>query len=284
MKNKSANLFIKAIFAFTLVGTIFLSDSASLHADEPTTYESNFKQIDNFRYIHDLALMKKTCDKLFAKWKKIDSNHYVTLSCEACEVLSSINFHDPKQFDLAEVYALDALNSPTPKSINDQVSLVMYGLSHNISPKPNEVDEWNTKRKVKVRWWLSTWQCIDQNIIPNFDPKNYSYQLEIAPPADTNQVFFSGMSPANIKDPKLRHKYEQAIEQNKKNASIVRDQRDLRELKQTFDKIAKKFIIASYAVAPYETTELDTFLTTYIIDQPTRQEIVDAIKKTQNVP
>jgi len=249
---------------------------------KPATYESDFHLVDSFRSKPDLMLMQKTCDRLFSKWKSSNPSHFIDLSCEACEVLNSINFHNPKQFALAKTYALDALNNSASKSIDEQSCLVLYGLSSSDAISPGSTEDWEVQRIEVAGWWLSTWKRIDQNIIPNFNPRDYPYMLNIPAPAGLKQIFFSGMSPDNIADPKMRRQYEEAIAKNAKNAAIVGQQRDLTELRQTFNPIAERRIITLYASKPSNPVELKLLLQACVSDQKSKQEITDAVDKAQN--
>ncbi len=283
--HKTLNLFVSVLTLLTFsLANIQHSSASPVVADKAknvaeNAYAYDFNRIERFRSLHDLPAMEKTCDELLYKWKGEDPKSFVELSCGACEVLSSVNFHNIKQFTLAQKYALAALESSAPKSTNDQACLVMYGLSHDLGQTTVGSTSWIDRRKNIARWWFTTWQRINQGIDPNFDPKAHHYQVNVAPPADAHQLVFSGMSPTSIKDPAVRHEYEQAIKRNRETIQLVNQQHDLRDLKRTFEFVAKHYIIQAYTTPPFESSELDNFLKSYVDNDVTRQYISDAVNK-----
>jgi len=86
---------------------------------------------------------------------------------------------------------------------------------------------WIQQRRLKLELWLKAIDKIDRTIDKNFDPSD-APQINISPPVGAG--LRAGVSPIDIKDPKLRKQYEEALKVNKQKADRYRLQHALRRL------------------------------------------------------
>jgi len=247
-------------------------------------YSHDFERIAKFGDSGNLSDLEQLADKLLKKWVVKDEQHYLDLDCEICTLLSSRNFHSDKQFTLAQNYALSALAKTSQMPVNTQACLVMYGLEHVMADGKPGTQNWADKRAVKTEEWLKTWQRIEEDIDPSFNPHTV-VELNVPPPPNLHQGFFSGMNPSNIKDPKARAQYKAAIEKNNKQIEYVTEQRTIRKLERMFSHVAADHLVEAYSQPPYKLDELKRSLDVYIKDVATKQKILDRVAtNTATVP
>lgn len=87
------------------------------------------------------------------------------------------------------------------------------------------------------------------------------------------------MSPEEIKDPRLRAKYEAAIAENERKADEFRRQYRLRQLDSSFPRTAEKYLIQAYSKPPSNLHELRGLLNIYQIDKTSARKILDGVSR-----
>jgi len=170
-----------------------------------------------------------------------------------------------------EVQSQDILNDlKTFKEREDIQSLTkaITALKALESYERSNTNEWASVRKSQAELWVRAIQMIDAKSDIDFDFDN-APEINIAAPGP----YPSGISPASIKEPKLREQYEQAIAANKIRRAKYEFQRKLKAIKSGIFKEAEEALVALYAASPEKVDELKKLLQSYGIDKRFETEI-----------
>ncbi len=93
------------------------------------------------------------------------------------------------------------------------------------------------------------------------------------------EIFVSGMSPENIKDPEVRAAYEAAIAENKRIMEKNSEQLMLRRMEEHFAPRAEKYITTIYLRPPYNLPELKQKMDEYITNKERKARIINSVTK-----
>jgi hypothetical protein len=160
--------------------------------------------------------------------------------------------HQQIQRDLEKFHtekSLDALRGATNRA-------------ESIAPDAAKaVEERRGLRRTRFGEMLTVLAAIDEEIDPSFDPSDVP-SLSVTPPVVRGAVLDSGIDPKHIKDPEVRHEYEQAIARNAEKSARYKFQSGLRRI----DDELMGFVTRSIG-EPYAATEAG------------RQEIQEALQK-----
>ena len=92
-----------------------------------------------------------------------------------------------------------------------------------------ERQNFHQHRKEHIMLWLEVVSAIDQAIDPTFDGKGPHVALNLVPPPDGEggPVYFAGVDPVELKNPKARAKYKAEIKANEELGKFADFQGDL---------------------------------------------------------
>jgi hypothetical protein len=137
--------------------------------------------------------------------------------------------------------------------------------------------EWLKQRTAELIYWFHACKRLHAAIDPTWVPDERGLPIHAPVPAGVQDAIIGGMSPKSIKDPKLRAQYERNIKEHSAKIQRNSEQRQARELAESFFPTAEKYIIEAYSHSPVNMSELDTRLKDYIADEEMRTRILEAV-------
>ena len=214
---------------------------------------------------------------------------------QVCGTLSSFNFKSERQYELARQYALLALDKSNGLEEDNRIpievefELLMYVRQGPLSTDKYlqslaDKDDWANDRSKEAKFYFRVWDRLERSIDPSWDPNDPSLVIP-RPPAGVER-FGSGMSPENIKDPKLRSEYEAAIEEYRRKQEQHSRQRLLRRLKKEELPILQKHLLLLYSGPSFDSKKLETEALQQDLQKNVEYEkvkaiILDALKTRQ---
>lgn len=237
-------------------------------------------RVESFRASRNLDELVKVADDIENRWSGRRASDYAELMLRVSDTLSSVNFNDQRQYVFAQKYAEAALQKAAEIPVDLQLHLILH-LRADIGYERGEVkgEEWARVRNTKTKMWLQGWQQLRLQMNRSFDFNDVP-SLNVSLPAGATGV--AGMSPAQIKDPKLRAEYEDAIAANARKAEEYRRQYKLRQLDQLFSPKAEEYVVRVYSRDPANLSELKQLLEAYIDDYALREKILNEVTKLSN--
>lgn len=259
-----------------------LAQQESSQSGSPASIEQqrDFNRIKELSESRNLQGLVKLANEIELKWS-YDAKAYSYMMIEICGSLASYDFKNNKQYLLTHKYAKLALQKADQMPVENEIRLVQY-LGGDIEYVTGQVkpEEWPQDRSERMKYWFHAWQRLNGEIDRNFN-FNDRPLLNVTPPSGP---YPSGISPEAIKDSQLRARYEAAIQANKEKAARFNRQFLLHRLDKELTENLKRFVANAYARPPFDQTELEYYLNTYITDNGLRQSILDEVqlKRAEN--
>ena len=216
-------------------------------------FDTDFSQIRGFAKTKNLKGLESHISVVLPYWKSKDESKYLSLVEEAGAVLTGFNFKDARQYSIAKKSLEPALLKPQNLPLSLETTLVNFWARADVHA-PQGTEKPDVRRKQTAKFWLHAVRRIEQTEIPTFDKgdvRNWP-RLNVAPPGG-----IPGADPKNIKDPKVRKQYEVAIASNNNKAQKLEEQREAKELKQTFLPMAQAYLLQTYKALPQSRAELN---------------------------
>jgi Txe/YoeB family toxin of Txe-Axe toxin-antitoxin module len=225
---------------------------------------------------NDLENYEKLADGIQDKWSRRNKKNYARLMLKICGPLSSGAFKDDRRYELARKYALSVLEKPEEISIEMELELTGHVVTSMYTANAPKGEDFAQRRKKDVEMRLHAWKRLIDAIDPNWDPN----EEILSPNAVGAAMGFEGsVTPESINDPKLRAKYEAAIEENRLKAERYNEQYRLHDWSKRFPKRAEGYIARAYSKPPFNLEELKQYLAKYIVDENTKARILNAVTK-----
>ncbi len=230
------------------------------------------RRIQGLREARDMNGLVALADELDRQQAQFDAAQYADLMLEVSSSLASYDFKDDRQYSFAPKYAASALKNADSIPLETEIRLVLYVQGDLTALHDTSTEEWSRERSNRARYWFHAWQRLEAEIDRGFD-FNQRPLLHVMPPAGANP-HIPGISPAAIKDPKLRAEYEAAIAANNQKIENYNKQHQLKQLEQLFTTRAEAYIVSLYSTPPANTDELRQYLNTYLLDQQVRERML----------
>lgn len=254
--------------------------SQDLSADQPDAftqeYDEDVRTLEVVRTSRNLDQLEQTIERTSAKWKLKDRQYFQYYfqyyMYAACGVLSSYTVGDPtRQALLLNTLAMSELRSGD-LSLADQARFVEF-----LSMDPPDITQeaWKRLRAEKAALWLATWQRIVASVVPGFDFADLP-MVNVAPPDAAG--LRAGISPDDVKDPRLRAEYEKAIAANSAKTIRFSEQYWLQQNAPPFRASAERYLVRAYSRPPNDLAELERLLVKHVNDAAVRKRILDAVK------
>ena len=161
----------------------------------------------------------------------------------------------------------------------DQMHTIAYYMIFDPDEAPSEI---LTNRKIRVSKLLEIWQSVFNSIEHDWDsndPKNIVRRY--SPPASFKGIFISGMSPDSIKDPIVKKEYTEYLAKRESLSEKAIAQKQAKDVVREKRDCLKKYIIYSYSLRPFATSELELLLKDCKLEQAFAKEILDAVKTAE---
>ena len=132
------------------------------------------------------------------------------------------------------------------------------------------------ERRAIVLEWLSFEERLDHAIDPSFDPRDRKHGpfLNMAPPSGAGR---SGIDPRDVKDPALRHEYEDNIRKNNTESERCYVQVTLRKEDAWWAVPVRNYLKRLYKRDASETAELRSLIDAKISSPSRRQRLKEGI-------
>jgi hypothetical protein len=234
------------------------------------------------RGLKDVNSLASLAEEIQNKWIKKDIKMYGALMVNTFNCWESACRRSDKKapVDIIRKYANQVLSTYDPNkteniSIETEFGLVSILYEEYEYSKGKRTDgEWVSNRRKGAERFFHAWQRLEDSIDENWDPNDIPVENVDLPEGVAG---FSGMPPEMIEDAVLRAEYEKAIERNREKIKIRNEQLKLRNIKKTYFRIVKKYLVSTYSIPPYDNEELEEYLNKYIAGEKIRAQIVDAL-------
>lgn len=284
---------LKVISVVTLIN-LFMAGTVSMATDTPKfdpqrhEFLQDVARLKALGEARDLKGLEELAPKLERKWFTTNKKYYGPIVLEICGNFSSWPFRDSRQYDLARQYimlALDKSNKLEEKEkipIEVELRLLLF-LQGPYLKEVAKSKDWPNQRSAMAKLYFNAWHRLDKTIDENWDPKNFKSLVRPRPPAGV-KTWISGMSPEDIKDPKLRALYKAALEQYRRKVERHNEQRRLRRLKKSFLPRLQKHLFRLYSGPLFDSKKLETKalhqdIAKHIKDKKVRAMILDGLTK-----
>jgi hypothetical protein len=180
---------------------------------------------------------------------------------------------NPDIYQLKTKYAWIALKKADSFSVETERDLLtcVYSPSKEVISR-NEV----------AAMWCHLVARIEQGIDPNFDEKDRP-PLNAPLPKYGSNIYYTGMPPEMISDPKARAEYEKAIADNHKKAEYWNNQMQLRLVRHSAIPIFVVRMSQLYGDSPEAIKELRRILQEFKISETLQQRVFSNIGKDPRV-
>ncbi len=168
---------------------------------------------------NDLVAYEDFANGIQNKWKSKGKENYARLMLGIAGPLSSRQFNDRRQYELARIYALSALAEPNQISLEVELELVGHVMTNMVGAPVG--DTWTQQRKRDIEVRLHAWKRLTDTIDPNWNANDVPFINVTLPPGVEG---LAGMAPEGIKDLTQRTQYEEAIKRNTQKAKNYHEQ------------------------------------------------------------
>ena len=289
MKLKCVTLLGLFFLLATAVQIVF-ADTGQRQGQTPSgaaMLEATVARLESIRDIRDvspadrkrlLEEMEKTCHFAQAELK----THLKTCIGKILVCLNAISSCDLGDSSAQEAVGqridLECLSMADALPVDLEFRLVVHiglGPAQSIDSKGQKTigKQWQSLRNRLLEHRLHLWRRIADEIDPQWDP-NDSPEMNIMPPGGGA----AGMAPEAIADPKLRARYEMAIEANRKKGEAYNRQLDARSIRDRYLPQLKAPIGDAYTLEPVTEDDLDmlkAYLRIYVMDEKLRREFFE---------
>lgn len=240
-------------------------------------YNEMLLRIKAARQSREVSELARLGEEIEITWSNLNPTSYASLMLEVCNALSSTDLKDDTQYVLEQKYASLVLSKQLEIPVVTEAKLVLH-LQDDIEYIKGQVStaEWAQQRRAKADIWLRTWQRLNAAIDPNFDFKDLPLMNVPLPPGVSGPA---GMSPLHIKDPAIRERYQQAIDENDKKATAYRVQLALYQERETYGKALEAYLVRAYSRPPESRHELETILKAHLVEDRLSSSILGKMSR-----
>jgi len=130
--------------------------------------------------------------------------------------------------------------------------------------------EGKEQRRAKLELWLKAIDKVDKMIDPQFDPHD-TPQINVAPPIAAG--LRAGVAPNEIKDPKVRQEYENAIRLNAEKAERYHVQSKLLDCDKTWTEKVNVYMKTQYSSNAEDVAEIKALIDGNVANKVRRQRL-----------
>ena len=222
---------------------------------------------------------EKFADEIQQGWSQRNKEYHARLMLAICGPLTSGWFKNGRQYEVAERYALSALENADAIPVILELELTGHVATPTTEAKAPNGKEFAQKRRKAVEVWLHAWKRLTDACDPNWPPHG---RLLGPNSVGADMGLPEGIAPENVRDPALRARYKAAIEQNRRDIERYTEQSRLHDWLKWFPKHLEGDMIQAYSKPPFDVAELKQCLDKYITDQTIRARILDTVKKNRD--
>ena len=239
-------------------------------------YEQDLDQIRSFCESRDLDRINEMLVQIEKKWAELDQHCYVNLLRAACDEIVSCEFTGKiRARRMLTKYATLALNRADSTQVDVQLHLLVSYLRLENRLFSLNVSDFQRERSASADLWLRIWNKVEVLIDEQWNPMDPKNEVKpYLPPADV--PFEAGMSPGDIKDPKVRAEYEKHLKKSKEIWDKNKQQLMLRKLKAEYSEQVADYIVNLYSIPPFNNQELRKKLAN-LKDEDIKRKILMAI-------
>ena len=282
---------ISGIMLVNLFTASIVSMAADTQNSEAESQEllRDMSQVRTLCENKDLEGLEKLATELERKWFTKSKERYGHMMLEICCNFRSWDFKDEEQLELEKIYARLALERSYKLQENDKIPIeVEFKLLRHIQQSVQYLkdavksEDWPNRRSTMAKLYFHTWHRLEKTIDAKWDPNETL--LSWPRPSGGVRIWFSGMSPKAIKDPKVRAEYKAALEEFWHKVEWYNEQRRLRTMKKRFLPKLQKHLLQLYSGPLFDSKKLETValqkdLEKYVDDKYTRESILSSVKR-----
>jgi len=138
-----------------------------------------------------------------------------------------------------------------------------------------DLADWRRARGARLRLHLVLLHTVAKMMDLAFDPKDVP-SMNVAPPPGAS--ISAGADPSEIKDPKMRREYEEAIAKNAAKAQYYRMQHELRKFDKVWFAKTVTFISNNYSGNAKDAAEIGTAVDELVSDSDRRITLKHAVE------
>jgi hypothetical protein len=235
------------------------------------------KLITAMREKGDVTALSRLVAEAKTEWLTKRKPGYSRVIYDLCSALNSKRTAESGIDELVSDLAISVIDAPghEPPGAVARFLPFLLGDPEHASGRL-QGDAWAKDRRVRAERWLKTWQSIRKQLAAL--PKSTGpFYINVSPPPETGLP--SGVGPEAVKDPVLRKKFEQAIEENRRRAGAYSQKRALEDLDSSVIHRTKRYLIDAFSRSPLRTEELVELLEQYDIAEKTRAEILEEVRR-----
>jgi len=254
---------------------LFLGASFGANTEESelkNEYKQELNRIASLGKKLDVTELETLAGSIDNKWRGKNKEYYAQLMLRLCALLNTGQFDTDRQIELSRKYALMGFKFADKLEIRTELDLVLNMITDTIFPNSPKGENFAEHRRGDVIARLHVWKRLRDAIDPAWDPNDLP-RKSVLPPESTHM----GLSDTQLK--KLREEYKVEVVRNHKKAETYNKQSDARKWLKGFAPRAEKYIVKMYSRPPYDSKELEKYLTQYGMDTETKTRIMGAVKK-----
>jgi hypothetical protein len=236
------------------------------------------KQIATLRAKPDVKGLQQLSGAIKAEWLANKSPTHYQAILELCLAISSTRTTEPGVNESIRDLVVVVIDSQGEKSSPIAADLLLF-LQGDFEYSSGQLigDDWVKERQTRAERWLKVCKSIREQNAAMPKPTGKTY-LNIAPPGGQ---FPSGVDPSAIKDPIVRKKYEEALEENSKRADAQRKKRDLEDSEQSTTQRSQRYLTEAFSKPPFRTDQLTKLLEMYQFPKANRQAIIEEVQRRE---
>ena len=214
----------------------------------------------------DVGAMLEVMSQVDEEWHLTKNSAYLRLLAQSCEGLQACGIPTREQSDIVRTRVTKALDAEAdrPAEIEMKLMLLIQGDWTNPDNVLNQ-DKWCEERDIRTRRWLRVWREFNKAKEKAERESGGVVYSNVEPPRGSGVL--PGASPSEIKDPRLRKEYEQAIADNVRRAQLNRTKDVLNIMEPEARKAMARFISNIYGEAPEQTEALSKLLVEYGVEK-----------------
>ena len=190
---------------------------------EENEFEKDANRIESLSASRDFQGLLQLSEALKEKWGN-NIKAYSFLQAEISKSFASYDFQNKMQYFYSVELSKDVLKYSDQIPIELEYEMVSKLQSRSAYLWGLKVEEnWEKDRRDRVNQLFHLWNRLEKTIDPNFDFNDVNNRPKGNVPVPAPN-YIPGITPESIKDPKIRRKYEKAIEINKQKAFKYNEQ------------------------------------------------------------
>jgi len=264
------------ILASVLAMMSIAAQFANSQEESGSSSKREWQQVSDMAANKDLDGLVKLREAINSHWAgRTDAR--LSLTCEICKQLNSIQFSDARAPVEARRYAKEVLEDHAELPVGlemDMVSLLQEVEEYRLGSAL--LADWTQDRRERVEYLRKFVERVNRDYDPYFDFGDLKNQPlgNVCVPAPN---YMCGIRPEDVKEPEVRKRYQAAIDANAAKAKKYNYQLLLGRINERLPKFVDQFVIGMYSQKPKNLNELERVLSSLGITDGRRSAILENV-------